>query len=290
MSQVNRNAIILAAGTSSRFVPLSFERPKGLLEVRGEVLIERQIRQLKKAGISDITVVTGYKSDMFDYLREKYDVDLVFNEDYARYNNISSLIRVTDRLKNTYICSSDNYFPENVFMSDPADSFYSSEYASGETAEYCMNADDSDYIRDVSIGGRDSWYMVGHVYFNEDFSRAFRDLMLKEYDKEDVKAGYWEDLYISHISELPPMKINRYGEGEIREFDTLEELRAFDASYKTDTRSALVRRIARRLECGEEKLLDFKKAPSMYDSSAFSFLKGEESYKYSPVSDLLIKL
>ena len=34
-----RNAIIMAAGTSSRFVPLSVERPKGLLEVKGEVRI-----------------------------------------------------------------------------------------------------------------------------------------------------------------------------------------------------------------------------------------------------------
>lgn len=41
------NAIIMAAGTSSRFAPLSFERPKALIEVRGEILIERQIRQLR---------------------------------------------------------------------------------------------------------------------------------------------------------------------------------------------------------------------------------------------------
>ena len=39
------NAVIMAAGTSSRFAPLSYERHKGLTEVRGEVLIERQIRQ-----------------------------------------------------------------------------------------------------------------------------------------------------------------------------------------------------------------------------------------------------
>ena len=49
------NAIILAAGMSARFAPLSFERPKGLLRVKGEVLVERQIRQLQKAGVSDIT-------------------------------------------------------------------------------------------------------------------------------------------------------------------------------------------------------------------------------------------
>ena len=53
------NAIILAAGMSSRFVPLSYEIPKGLLVVKGERLIERQIRQLKEAGIDDITVVAA---------------------------------------------------------------------------------------------------------------------------------------------------------------------------------------------------------------------------------------
>jgi dTDP-glucose pyrophosphorylase len=37
------NAIIMAAGFGSRFVPLSYETPKGLLEVFGERMIERQI-------------------------------------------------------------------------------------------------------------------------------------------------------------------------------------------------------------------------------------------------------
>lgn len=35
------NAVIMAAGLSSRFAPISYERPKGVLKVRGEVLIER---------------------------------------------------------------------------------------------------------------------------------------------------------------------------------------------------------------------------------------------------------
>lgn len=46
-----KNAVILAAGLSSRFAPLSYEKPKGLLTVKGEVLIERQIRQLKEKGL-----------------------------------------------------------------------------------------------------------------------------------------------------------------------------------------------------------------------------------------------
>ena len=45
------NAVIMAAGMSSRFAPLSYEKPKALLKVKGEVLIEREIRQLQAAGI-----------------------------------------------------------------------------------------------------------------------------------------------------------------------------------------------------------------------------------------------
>ena len=67
-----KNAIIMAAGLSSRFVPLSYERPKGMLRVKGEVLIERQIKQLLKRGITDITVVVGYKKEYFFYLAAKY--------------------------------------------------------------------------------------------------------------------------------------------------------------------------------------------------------------------------
>lgn len=84
MSNPKRNAIILAAGMSSRFVPLSVELPKGLLEVKGEILIERQIRQLQKAGVSDITIVVGYKAEKFNYLKEKFGVDIILNEDYLQ--------------------------------------------------------------------------------------------------------------------------------------------------------------------------------------------------------------
>ena len=55
-----KNAVIMAAGMSTRFAPLSYEKPKALLRVKGELLIEREIRQLQEAGIRDITLVVGY--------------------------------------------------------------------------------------------------------------------------------------------------------------------------------------------------------------------------------------
>ena len=98
-------AVIMAAGLSSRFAPISYERPKGTLKVRGEILVERQIRQLHEVGITNIALVVGYKKEYFFYLADKYGVDIVVNREYATRNNNGSLWRVRERLDNTYVCS-----------------------------------------------------------------------------------------------------------------------------------------------------------------------------------------
>lgn len=284
-----RNAIIMAAGTSSRFVPLSVERPKGLVEVKGEILIERQIRQLKEAGITDITLVVGYKAEMFAYLRDKYAVDIVYNEDFARYNNTSSLIRVIEKLGNTFICSSDNYFPENVFTRESVDSYYSALYAEGKTNEYCLITNTEDQITDVKVGGHDSWYMVGHVFFNHEFSEKFRKLMIKEYCNKTTKQGYWEDLYIRYIDQLPKMKINRYQEGNIQEFDSLDELRMFDESYKNDTRSSIVKQICKQLEVEEACVHAFRNIKHKGNYLQFQFKVYDDVYEYNAENGIEIK-
>lgn len=284
-----RNAIIMAAGTSSRFVPLSVERPKGLVEVKGEILIERQIRQLKEAGITDITLVVGYKAEMFAYLRDKYAVDIVYNEDFARYNNTSSLIRVIEKLGNTFICSSDNYFPENVFTRESVDSYYSALYAEGKTNEYCLITNTEDQITDVKVGGHDSWYMVGHVFFNHEFSEKFRKLMIKEYCNETTKQGYWEDLYIRYIDQLPKMKINRYKERDIQEFDSLDELRMFDESYKNDTRSSIVKQICKQLEVEEACVHAFRNIKHKGNYLQFQFKVYDDVYEYNAENGIEIK-
>lgn len=287
---MDRNAIILAAGTSSRFVPLSAEIPKGLLEVKGEVLIERQIRQLKEAEINDIVVVTGYKKEKFDYLREKFGVDLIYNEDYAKYNNASSMIRVLDRLGNSYICSSDNYFQKNVFLGNPKVSYYSSLFAEGPTNEYCLTVDNNDNIIGVTVGGRDSWYMIGNVYFSAEFSNRFKKILKREYDKEEIRHGYWEDVYIKYLDKLPLMKISRFSENCIKEFDSIDELRRFDETYVENTRSVVVRAIASRFNCKEGDLYDFCNISHDGDFLNFSFLKNGKRYIFNEIDSSIFAL
>ena len=56
-------AIVLAAGMGTRLLPLTRDRPKCLVELAGRPLLERQIAVLRRVGIDDISVVTGYRSD-----------------------------------------------------------------------------------------------------------------------------------------------------------------------------------------------------------------------------------
>lgn len=85
------NAIILAAGMCSRFKPLSDTKPKAFLKVKGEIMIERMIRQLIEVEIPEIYIVVGHQKETFSYLEEKYGVHLIENTEYAVRNNLSSI-------------------------------------------------------------------------------------------------------------------------------------------------------------------------------------------------------
>lgn len=272
------NAIIMAAGTSSRFAPLSSEIHKALIEVKGEVLIERQIRQLREAGIQQIIVVTGYKAEQFEYLKSKYGVILVHNPDYLIRNNNASIYAVKDYLSNSYICSSDNYFLDNPFESDVNDSYYASIYVEGETNEWCIDEVDGK-IKNVVVGGSDSWIMLGHVFWSEDFSKKFLSILEAEYNQPETADKLWETIYIDHINELD-MKIRKYPSDFIFEFDTLDELREFDTTYIKDTRSSILKYIARKIGVNEENIVNVKAFKDKNNAAAgFTFEAGRK-YKY----------
>ena len=216
------------------------------------------------------------------YLKEKFGVEIVVNEDYNRYNNTSSVIRVLDKLGDTYLCSSDNYFRNNVFIGNPTESYYSALYQKGETNEYCLYTDEADNIVKVEVGGRDSWYMVGHVYFSNDFSEMFKSVLEKEYDRGETRQGYWEDVYLRYVDKLPKMKINRYEPHDIEEFDSLEELRQFDERYINDSGCSIFRNICGVLNCAEGDIVDINvlKAGMTNNSFVFTCLKDGKKYVY----------
>ncbi len=279
------NAIIMAAGTASRFAPLSFEKPKALIEVRGEILIERQIKQLREAGIDEIIIITGYKAEQFEYLKKKYKVMLIYNPTYLTRNNNASIYVAKKYLKNSYICSSDNYFLENPFESKVDDSYYSAVYAKGQTNEWCIK-EENGWIKNVTVGGKDSWVMLGHAFWSESFSRTFINILQKEYYLPETIDKLWETIFIKHIDKLP-MKLRKYSSDFIFEFDTLDELREFDNSYKENTRSAIIKKLSKKLGCNEAEIMNIK-AFKDKDNEAVGFIfNKEKTYKYYYITQRL---
>lgn len=263
------NAIIMAAGTSSRFAPLSYETHKALIEVKGEILIERQIKQLIDAGIKEIYVITGYKEEQFKYLTTLYDVRLIYNPEYLTRNNNGSIWAARDVLGNSYVCSADNYFTKNPFEMETEESYYAAEYSKGKTREWCMTEDEKGFIDSVTIGGSNSWYMMGHTFWSESFSQEFLRILEKEYNRPNIAEKLWESILAAHLDTLK-MRIKKYEEGVVFEFDTLDELRLFDSTYKYDTRSRIIKEIAKEKGIEEGYI---KKFSSIYghDMEAIGF-------------------
>ncbi len=275
------NAVIMAAGTASRFAPLSYEMPKALITVKGEVLIERQIRQLKEAGVPEIYIVVGFKAEQFMYLKEKFGVHIVENPDYLVRNNNSTIYAVKDILKNTYICSADNYFSENPFENQVSDCYYAAVYADGATKEWCMEYDHEGTITNVTVGGENAWFMLGHTFWDEKFSKKFVEILENEYNLPQTADLLWESIYMNHLDELK-MKIRKYSDDVVFEFDTLDELREFDTTYIDDTRSQILKSVAEQLGCKEK---DFTSLTAYKDetneAAGFTFNCNNQQYKYA---------
>lgn len=95
-------ALILAAGLGTRLAPITDDRPKSLVPVNGKPILFKQIENLLENGITDITVVSGYKGDMLKKtVLELYpDIKIIHSVDYASTNNMYSAYLAKDEVGN----------------------------------------------------------------------------------------------------------------------------------------------------------------------------------------------
>ena len=270
------NAIILAAGFGSRFVPLTYDKPKGLLEVHGKPMLEHQIEQLVEAGITEIVIVVGYMKEAFEYLVDAYGVELVVNPDYATKNNLASLHCAAPYLKNSYVLVADNLIEHSIFNAYETDSWFSCLRFDGSTDEWCVEVDGTGRITDIEIGGTDSLAIVGPAFFTEEFSERFKKLMEAYAGRPDADGFYWEQILKDHIDELVMYANDQTG--NVHEFECLEELRAFDVSYVTDSRNGVMRFIADSFGVDESAVSDIFPLKEGVTNNSFHFALGEDEY------------
>lgn len=298
-------AVIIAAGFGSRFVPLTFETPKGLLEVFGERMIERQIKQLHEVGIRDITIVVGYLKEKFEYLIDKYDVTLLYNGEYSSKNTLTTIYHARQVLggKNRYLLSSDNWMRENMFHAYECGAWYSGVYHQGDTPEWCLDCSKKGRIQSVQVGGHDSWVMYGPVFMSAEWSKQFLPVLEEYYRLPGTEPLYWEQVYLELLSgaatkrftdagiqqvggisvkamktELFDLYLNKQSDTQVYEFENLEELRLFDPRYQTHSDNKAMELIADVFHIDESEIREIRCLKSGMTNKSFLFQVNQKQY------------
>ena len=215
------NAIILAAGMGTRLRPLTNDRPKCLVAVNGVPMVERQIQFLKEKGIDDITLISGYKAESLEYLKDRYGVDIVFNDRYDTCNNINSLYIVKERFRDTYVLEGDVYMDKNVLLSEVSQSTYFARKKEYEN-EWGLEVDENNRLMKINIGAGDGYLMSGISYWKKEDCQKIISHMEEVYATKDYTNLYWDNMVLDIYPELDIHV--REIEG-IYEIDTPEELK-----------------------------------------------------------------
>lgn len=219
-----KNAVILAAGFGMRMVPINMESPKALITVRGEALIERLIKQLHEVGIKEIHVVVGFMKDSFEYLIDKFGVNLIYNPDYASKNSLFSLLKASDHISNTYILPCDVYCEDNPFSENELYSWYL--VTDKADAESTVRANRKQELV-ASVSGDASNRMVGISFITKNDSDEFLKNAILLSKSLDGNEKFWEEALITDS------KITTYAhvisDDSIYEINTYEQLRDIDS-------------------------------------------------------------
>lgn len=224
-----RNAVILAAGYGMRMVPINTEEPKGLLEVKGETLIERLISQLHEVGVQNIKVVVGFMKEHYEFLIDKYNVKLVVNSHYKDWNNIYSLFLVKDDISDTYVLPCDVWFEKNPFSTIEDESWYlfGEEQVPGSNWQVKNN----EKVRFNSSKGNK---MIGLAYLNEMQGKNISKLLEKSIEEKQY-ASFWEDVLENKKNFLLKGKlISDNSHAEINSYEQLLDLDSGSTHLKND--------------------------------------------------------
>ena len=272
------NAIILAAGIGSRLVPVTYELPHGLVPIRGEPLIERQIRQLLEKGITEIIIVVGYLKEQYEYLIDKYGVQLILNPEFSVKNSLASLFCARSYLKNSYILFANNWINENIFNSTEEKSWCSCVYKTSSDSDLCVTTDDAGRIIDVAASnGCVSWVICGPVFLSKTLSQGFAKKIEEYYKKPGKEDCVWEDVFVNELHHFD-LYINRQSVGNVQKFKTLEELRWFDPGYYIKTQNSMINTIKDVFGVKESKIVDIQNLETGMTNRSFAFSLNEKSY------------
>ena len=267
-----KQAVILAAGLGMRMVPINTETPKGLLEVKGEHLIERVIKQLNEVGISKITIVVGFMKERYEYLIDKYGVELIYNKEYADKNNWYSLYLVRDRLDNAYVIPCDLWCKDNPFSQEEICSWYMVNDVITESSNVRINnKQELRLVNEVTEGIT----MIGIAYVNHDSAVYIKRRLHEMIGNRNFIQSFWEAAAVKGKKMVFYPKIVE--KDDVVEINTFEELRELDKN-SNHLNSDLLNLIVESLRCNLNDITEIESLKKGMTNRSFRFRCKKKRY------------
>ncbi|WP_029513513.1 sugar phosphate nucleotidyltransferase [Mycoplasmopsis primatum] len=284
-NKIVKNAIILAAGFGSRLVPLTFQKPKGLIKIKNnESMIERQIVFLNSVGIYDITIVVGYMSNAFSKLAKKYNIKLIINREFENSNSLYSLYLARNLLKNTYILNSDAWINKNFFTDKDEYSYLTivkNKDTENDVYEWKTDIDENQNIKALSPTQlkNNDYFLTGPAYFDFELSKKLHDL-LSQYatNNKHKKNSYWEECLFEL---LLTDKIKAYDQTDnVFEIDNLSDIFKIDKKRKVLNKDVCLKEISSLFHININDIQGIEAIKKGLTNNSFSFIANNVKYVY----------
>lgn len=267
-----KNAIILAAGYGIRMVPLNHELPKGLVYVDGEILIERLIKQLQAVGIFKITIIVGHLKEQYEYLIEKYGVELVENNEFIIKNNLHSLSIVKEQIENTYILPCDIWCSKNPFSKYEIDSWYMvTDDIKKDTYVKVDKNNELLKIQEFEYGNS----MVGISYITSDIKDKFIKRLSELDNDEKYNNCFWEEALFENEKMI--LRANIVDSKSVNEINTYEDLRRIDSKSQS-LDNEILNLISQILNVNQTEIYDIKVLKKGMTNRSFIFSCKNKKY------------
>ena len=267
-----KNAVILAAGYGMRMVPINTELPKGLLEVNGEPLIERTIRQLHERDIENIYVVVGFMKESYEYLIDEYGVEFLYNDEYAVKNNLHSLYQARNVLENSYIIPCDIWCGENPYREHEFYSWYMVSDLVDDDSSVRVNRNMDLVSVPRGVGGNS---MIGISYLNKEDGLRVKEKLEEMAKNSHFDRAFWEEtLYEGNRMIIPARVVHSRN---VVEINTYEQLRDLDSSsQQLETEAITI--IKDVLQVENEDIVDISILKKGMTNRSFLFYCKEKKY------------
>lgn len=267
-------AVILAAGMGRRLKELTSNATKCMVEVNGETMIEKSLRNLDNLGIlKKIIFVVGYEGDkLIEYINTlgiKTPIEYIENDIYYKTNNIYSLYLAKDRLleDDTLLLESDLVYEESVLrkiVDNPYPSLVLVSKFESWMDGTCITLDENDNItsffgkKEFDFAGTKEYYKTVNIYkFSKEFSIVHYVPFLEAYCKALGHNEYYEQvLKVITFLDNPEIKACRLGGEKWYEIDDVQDL---------DIAETLFASKAQKLEKMQKRFGGYWRYPKLLD-------------------------